>query len=195
MKIIIYMAVSIDGVAALDSKRGIEEYGSKEDHDFFIGASKKCDAVIMGRNTAFCKISGVPNIVLTHAEVSCSRLTRASFDDKDCRVAPGNDMFDDRVYLSGSAEEVYKQIEAMGFEKVALLGGPATNLNFLRAGLVDEIFLTVEPVTIGRGIRFLNEPLVTNWTLADTQVLNARGTIVLHYVASLGRGETARNKD
>lgn len=162
MKIIIYMAVSIDGVAALDSKRGIEEYGSKEDHDFFIGASKKCDAVIMGRNTAFCKISGVPNIVLTHASP--------------------RDLADDRVYLSGSAEEVYKQIEAMGFEKVALLGGPATNLNFLRAGLVDEIFLTVEPVTIGRGIRFLNEPLVTKWTLADTQVLNARGTIVLHYI-------------
>lgn len=173
MKLVLYMAVSIDGIAALDKNRGIEEYGSKEDHDFFIGESKKCGAVIMGKNTALgCKISGVPNIVLTHS--ACG---------------------DGRVCLCGAAEEVYKKVAEMGFEKVALLGGPATNLNFLRAGLVDEIFLTVEPVTIGRGIHFLNEPLVTNWTLADTQVLNKRGTIVLHYVASLGRGETARNND
>ncbi len=181
MKLVLYMAVSIDGIAALDKNRGIEEYGSKEDHDFFIGESKKCDAVIMGRNTAFCKISGVPNIVLTHSA------------PRDLGFA--NDSGDGRVCLCGAAEEVYKKVAEMGFEKVALLGGPATNLNFLRAGLVDEIFLTVEPVTIGRGIHFLNEPLVTNWTLADTQVLNKRGTIVLHYVASLGRGETAQNND
>ena len=70
----------------------------------------------------------------------------------------------------------------MGFERVALLGGPSTNAGFLRAGLVDEIFLTVEPVTIGRGIHFANEPLETRWTLADTKVLNARGTLVLHYI-------------
>ncbi len=182
MKLVLYMAVSIDGIAALDKNRGIEEYGSKEDHDFFIGESKKCDAVIMGKNTALgCKISGVPNIVLTHSA------------PRDLGLA--NDSGDGRVYLCGPAEEVYKKVAEMGFKKVALLGGPATNLNFLRAGLVDEIFLTVEPVTIGRGIHFLNEPLVTNWTLADTQVLNKRGTIVLHYVASLGRGETARNND
>ncbi len=177
MKIILYMAVSIDGVAALDSKRGIEEYGSKEDHEFFIAASKKCDAVIMGRNTAFCKISGVPNIVLTHASPRDLGLAT------DSNSGGGED---GRVYLSGPAEEVYKRIEAMGFEKVALLGGPATNLNFLREGLVDEIFLTVEPVTIGRGIHFLNEPLETNWTLADTKILNERGTLVLHYVKAGG---------
>ena len=184
MKIVLYMAVSIDGVAALDSKRGIEEYGSKEDHDFFIAASKKCDAVIMGRNTAFCKISGVPNIVLTHASPRDLGLANGS-GDCCANVGAGNGgSGDDRVYMSGTAREVYDKIAAMGFEKVALLGGPATNLNFLRAGLVDEIFLTVEPVTIGQGIRFLNEPLETRWTLADTKVLNLRGTIVLHYVAS-----------
>ncbi|MBO7121682.1 MAG: dihydrofolate reductase family protein [Treponema sp.] len=180
MKVLLYMAVSIDGIAALDSERGIQEYGSKEDHKFFINASKKCDAVIMGKNTAFCKIDGVPNIILTHSakdcrvepgndSVSCSRLTRASFDDNN------------RIYLSGAAQEIYDKVQTLGFKKVALLGGPATNLNFLRAGLVDEIFLTVEPVTIGQGIHFLNEALVSKWTLADVKKLNKSGTIVLHY--------------
>ena len=180
MKVLLYMAVSIDGIAALDSKTGIERYGSEEDKKFFIKASKKCDAVIMGKNTAFYKIKGVPNIILTHSakdcrvepgndSVSCSRLTRASFDDNN------------RIYLCGSAQEVYEKAQGMGFKKVALLGGPATNINFLRAGLVDEIFLTVEPVTIGHGIRFLGEPLESRWILAGTKSLNKGGTIVLHY--------------
>ena len=159
MKVLLYMAVSIDGIAALDSKRGIQEYGSKEDHKFFINASKKCDAVIMGKNTAFCKIDGVPNIILTHS-------------------APTDN---NRIYLCGAAQEIYDKVQTLGFKKVALLGGPATNLNFLRAGLVDEIFLTVEPVTIGQGIHFLNEALVSKWTLAGVKKLNKGGTIVLHY--------------
>ena len=185
MKMILYMAVSIDGIAALDGERGIQEYGSKEDHDFFIKASKKCGAVIMGKNTARFKIEGVPNIILTHSA-------------KDCRVKPDNDtgadnpviarrdraiFSDGRVYMSGSAQEVYGKVQAMGFKKVALLGGPMTNAAFLRAGLVDEIFLTVEPVTIGRGIHFLNEPLDSRWTLAGVKKLNKRGTLVLHYKA------------
>lgn len=163
MKVLLYMAVSIDGIAALDSKTGIERYGSEEDKKFFIKASKKCDAVIMGKNTAFYKIKGVPNIILTHS-------------------APASGLAGDgRVCLCGSAQEVYEKAQGMGFKKVALLGGPATNINFLRAGLVDEIFLTVEPVTIGHGIRFLGEPLESRWILAGTKRLNKGGTIVLHY--------------
>lgn len=204
MKVILYMAVSIDGIAALDEKTGIERYGSSEDRDFFLSGAKACDAVIMGKNTAASfKVYGLPNFVLTHdknflqaqkpagadganaqdgrgfgRDGSCSRLTRASFCERVC--------------LSGEPQEICAALEARGIKKAALLGGPSTNLQFLRAGLVDEIFLTVEPVTLGHGIRFLSEPLESRWTLADTKVLNARGAIVLHYVASAGRDDAAQ---
>ena len=172
MTVILYMAVSIDGIAALDSQTGIERYGSIEDHDFFLAGSKACDAVIMGKNTAAsCKVSGVPNFVLTH-DPDAAQASQAQ-DGRGSGV--------ERVYLSGEPQEICAALEARGIKKAALLGGPATNLKFLRAGLVDEIFSTVEPVTIGRGIHFLNEPLESRWTLADSQVLNSRGTIVLHY--------------
>jgi len=166
MKLLLYMAVSLDGIAALDSERGIQDYGSKEDHDFFIQEAKKCDAVIMGRRTAKNKIRGVKNFVLCHDALS--------FKADDDGV--------ERIFLSGSARELYKKIESYGVKKAALLGGPSTNLVFLRAGLVDEIFLTVEPVTIGRGLHFLDESLESRWILADTKVLNKRGAIVLHYL-------------
>ena len=162
MKMILYMALSIDGIAALDSRTGIERYGSREDHDFFIGESKKCDAALMGKNTASFKISGVPNVILTHD----SKLQNSG---------------DGRLYLWGDPKEIYSELERRGFKKVALLGGPFTNAQFLRQGLVDEMFLTVEPVTIGQGLHFLNEALESRWTLADTKILNKKGSLVLHY--------------
>lgn len=188
MTLIMYMAVSIDGIAALDSHAGIERYGSPEDHDFFLAGAKSCQAVIMGKNTAFCKVSGVPNFVLTHDSDLLQAQEAAGAEASQAQDARGtnerpqtNERGFERVYLCGQPQEICANLEARGIHKAALLGGPATNLQFLRAGLVDEIFLTVEPVTIGRGIRFLNEPLESRWTLADSKVLNERGTIVLHY--------------
>ena len=123
----------------------------------------------MGKNTGSFRVFGVPNFVLTHDPAGA-----AASQAQDSRGL-------ERVYLCGQPQEICAKLEARGIHKAALLGGPSTNLQFLRAGLVDEIYLTVEPVTIGRGIRFLNEPLESRWTLADSQVLNERGTIVLHY--------------
>lgn len=181
MKVILYMAVSIDGIAALDEKTGIERYGSSEDRDFFLSGAKACDAVIMGKNTAASfKVYGLPNFVLTHDKNFLQAQKPAGADGAKAQDGRGFE----RVCLSGEPQEICAALEARGIKKAALLGGPSTNLLFLRAGLVDEIFLTVEPVTLGQGIRFLSEPLESRWTLADTKVLNARGAIVLHYVAS-----------
>ena len=177
MTLIMYAAVSIDGIAALDSKTGIERYGSPEDREFFLAGAKSCQAVIMGKNTGSFRVFGVPNFVLTHDPDLLQAHDPAGAEASQAQDSRGVE----RVYLCGQPQEICAKLEARGIHKAALLGGPATNLQFLRAGLVDEIFLTVEPVTIGRGIHFLNEPLESRWILADSQVLNERGTIVLHY--------------
>ena len=166
MTLIMYAAVSIDGIAALDSKTGIERYGSPEDREFFLAGAKSCQAVIMGKNTGSFRVFGVPNFVLTHDPDLLQAHDPAGAAASQAQDARGVE----RVYLCGQPQEICAKLEARGIHKAALLGGPATNLQFLRAGLVDEIYLTVEPVTIGRGIRFLNEPLESRWTLADSQV-------------------------
>lgn len=177
-----YAAVSIDGIAALDGKTGIERYGSPEDREFFLAGAKSCQAVIMGKNTGSFRVFGVPNFVLTHDPDLLQAHDPAGAAASQAQASQAQDARGvERVYLCGQPQEICAKLEARGIHKAALLGGPSTNLQFLRAGLVDEIYLTVEPVTIGRGIRFLNEPLESFWTLAGTKVLNERGTIVLHY--------------
>jgi dihydrofolate reductase len=51
---------------------------------------------------------------------------------------------------------------------------------FLAAGLVDEVYLTIEPVLFGQGIPFTREPLRVPLKLLDTTNLNA-STVLLHY--------------
>ncbi len=182
MKVILYMAVSIDGIAALDEKTGIERYGSSEDRDFFLAGAKACDAVIMGKNTAaLFKVYGLPNFVLAHDKNFSQAQKPAGADGTNAQDGHGSGRHCERVCLSGEPREICAALEARGIKTAALLGGPSTSARFLKAGLVDEIFLTVEPVTIGRGLRFLDEPLESRWILAGTKKLNKGGTLVLHY--------------
>lgn len=176
-----YMVMSFDGVVALDSARGISGFSSPEDKKFFLKGAKKCSAVIMGKNTAAHYVKGPVNFVLSHSAEAADGASLKEQKSKD-----GDSLLPRRVYISGSAREVYNAIESQGHKKAALLGGPSTNIQFLKEGLVDEIFLTVEPVTIGEGIHFLEGAMQSRWILCKTKRLNKRGTLVLHYKKSSG---------
>lgn len=163
MKLILYMVMSMDGVVALDETTDIGAYSSKEDHDFFFRGASFCDAAIMGRFSYNPKIKCGTKYLLSH-------------------ILKQSDVANDTVVLFGNADEIYRKIEAEGHQRVALLGGSRTNHQFLSSGYVDEIFLTVEPVIIGHGIRFAENPISNHWKLQQTIRLNSNGTVVLHYV-------------
>lgn len=163
MKLILYMVMSIDGVVALDEITDISDYSSKEDHDFFLRGVSSCDAAIMGRFSYNSEIKCGTKYLLPH-------------------TLKQSDVTDETVILLGNADEIYRKIKADGHQRIALLGGPRTNHQFLSKGSVDEIFLTVEPVIIGQGIRLADNPISNQWALQQTIRLNSNGTVVLHYV-------------
>ena len=168
MKLTLYMAMSIDGIVALSADEDISAYSSREDREFFLSRLKTHDAVITGRVSARHAVS-LPRFVLT-------RTPRAyAADTRGANPAP-------TTYLCGTPAEICAAVSGAGYANVALLGGPAANHGFLRDSLVDELFLTVEPVMLGRG-RSLNvqEELRVRWTLRETLRLNDAGTLVLHY--------------
>ena len=86
------------------------------------------------------------------------------------------------TYLGGDVKEICETVRKQGYENVALLGGPSTNFAFLRENLVDEIFLTIEPVMLGKGIPLsVGGELCARWKLLETRRLNEKGTLLLHY--------------
>ncbi|HEY4527877.1 MAG TPA: dihydrofolate reductase family protein, partial [Candidatus Paceibacterota bacterium] len=68
------------------------------------------------------------------------------------------------------------------YKTVAVLGGGAVYRFMLESGLLDEIFITVEPLIFGRGKEmFVGGTRTTRVSLLSVKRLNRAGTLLLHY--------------
>jgi dihydrofolate reductase len=61
------------------------------------------------------------------------------------------------VSFATSAQEALAKIEARGFTKALVDGGAQCNAAFLKAGLVDEVILDIEPIMFGSGIPLFSQ--------------------------------------
>ena len=175
MKLILFMVMSMDGVVAFDEATDISKYSSQEDHNFFITGAAACDAAIMGRYSYNRKIKCKSKYLLSHM-MTC--------DEVD----------EDTIILSGNTDDIYNRIVNDGHEKVALLGGPGTNTQFLARDYVDEIYLTIEPIILGGGVRFVIGDFISKWRLTHSVRLNEKGTTVLRYVNETRSDKERQNR-
>jgi dihydrofolate reductase len=73
-------------------------------------------------------------------------------------------------------------LEARGYTEAVLTGGAQINALFLKSGLVDEVWLTVEPLIFGAGIDlFRGIEFDERATLIHVERLNEGGTVHLRY--------------
>lgn len=85
------------------------------------------------------------------------------------------------MFTDASSKEILSVLEQKGFESVVIAGGGHINSLFLAANLVDELYITVEPVVLGRGIPLFGpEDMEKKLKLLDITKLNDH-TIRLHY--------------
>jgi dihydrofolate reductase len=71
-------------------------------------------------------------------------------------------------------------LRARDFKRCAVLGGSHVHSLFFEAGLVDEVWLTVEPVLFGGGTPLLARRAEVGLVLQATEKLGAN-TLLLHY--------------
>ena len=159
----IYFVMSMDGIVALDHDRDIREYSSAEDRAFFINSLNNYDAVIVSSRTYVNDApASIKRIILTHH-----------------RKEDGNPQ---NIYMSGDIRKICDDIYSVGIRRAALAAGPTTCLSFIKEGLIDHLYLSIEPVTLGEGIHlFADEPYKCGWKLTDIKRLNSRGTIMACY--------------
>ena len=75
-----------------------------------------------------------------------------------------------------------QRLSRKGYKKILLLGGSHINTLFLRANLVDELHLTVEPKIFGKGTLLIQEkPFNISLKLITIKKLNVQGTLLLQY--------------
>ncbi len=77
-------------------------------------------------------------------------------------------------------QEISTLLSGRGFRQAAVLGGSQIHSLFLEAGLVDEIWLTVEPFLFGKGTPLLAKRTDVRLELASSQPLS-QSTFLLKY--------------
>ncbi|MGI8588017.1 MAG: dihydrofolate reductase family protein [Chloroflexia bacterium] len=136
MRIILIAAVTLDGKMARHAAH-LSDWTSPQDKRIFREETRRAGVVILGNNTYKTLASPLPgrlHIVLTR-------------DPPSQPAMPGVVEFTDAPPAA-----IVADLERRGYMAAALTGGAQVNSLFLAADLVDEIWLTVEPLIFGRGI-------------------------------------------
>jgi dihydrofolate reductase len=157
MKLILMMAMTVDGIIAKNKNQNAD-WTSKADKKIFIAETKKAGAIIMGDTTfeAMGKkaLPGRLNLILS--------LTPEKYQSQ---IKPG-----ELEFMKAKPEEVVEYLKKKNYQTAILGGGARTNAYFLKADLVDEIWITVEPKIFGLGMNFTEgEDLNLNLELIEAK--------------------------
>lgn len=140
--VILIAATSVDGRITRGAMEG-NAFTSPEDRIWFQKTLAGMDAVLMGRKTyeaiapalqARKDQTETPRIIFTHSPEQFAGDT-----------GPG------LQFTAESPETCIERLSTTGYTRLALVGGAALHTAFLGAGLVDELWLTIEPYLFGQG--------------------------------------------
>lgn len=168
MKTILYMAMTVNGkIAGADDDTS---WTSKEDWDGFRAMCKKTGNAVIGRRTyevvkkEGTQLGDILTIVLTRNPTLLSKKSlHTIFTDKHPR-------------------DVIAMLEKKDYKEALICGGGILNSAFLKEGLIDELYIDIEPLILGRGIPlFADGDFEARLKLLEVKTLTNHQTIQLHY--------------
>jgi len=163
MNVFIITAISADGFIARDSHHPAV-WTSKEDKKRFVEITKRAGVVIMGLNT-----------FRTLPKPLKDRLNIVYSLNKDIGVTADNLEVTDL-----DPKDLIKDLEKRGFKEIAICGGSQMYTTFMKTGLVNSLYLTIEPILFGKGMNIFNESVGHVLELISSQT-TPTGTILLEY--------------
>lgn len=172
MQIVLIAAQSADGFIARHETPG-SGFASPADQSHFREALKAFDACVMGSVTYVVDRQAI----LSRLTPGRLRLVLTRDPAKFAGdVSPGR-----LEFTSESPKAMVDRLRTLGHKRCALLGGAQVHSLFLDAGLVDELWLTVEPLLFGSGVPLLHTPTNFRMRLASHARLDGSDTLLLKY--------------
>lgn len=165
MKVILIFVSSLDGKITQGNDPDVTKWSSKEDKELFNEIKNKQNLIVMGRRTyeaANPQLKpGTLRVVLTHK--------------------PQKGVAGMLEYTDETPRQLVNRLKKK-YNQMLLVGGSDIATQFFKANLIDELWLTIEPVIFGKGIPMvLEEELNVSLTLLDVRRLNPLGTLHVKY--------------
>jgi len=167
MKVVLYMSITPNGVIARENDE--TDFVSETEWNHFYKIIKSIGNIVLGRRTYqimedngdLDDLEGINIVTLTHR--------------KDFRTKRQN------TKIANSCQSALDILIKQGFKKALIAGGSKLNASFLKEGLIDEIYLDVEPKLLDKGIKlFADADFEADLELIDTKKLS-KNEIQLHY--------------
>lgn len=180
MQVFIIAAMTVDGFIAKDPNVSSTTWTSKEDAVWFANKTKEAGVVVMG-NKSYQTIPDKhrplkDRINIVYSRGQNDKLSKFSREN----LAEKNQL----LYTDLPAKELVEEVQEAGFKQLAICGGASIYRMFLEAGLVDKLYLTIEPVLFGGGVKLFEEKGsfkdVQNLKLANVHKLSPQ-TMVMEY--------------
>jgi dihydrofolate reductase len=166
MQVFILAAQTADGYVARNPSQTSREWTGYQDKRLFTWLTKQAKVAVIGHNTYKTFDQPFPRrrtIVYT--------------------MKPHEQAAKDGVeFTNEPPAQLLKRLESEGEPGVAICGGAAIYDLFMRAGLVHDFYLTIQPHFFGEGLKLFTNPMQKSLELLETQVSTADQTVILHYV-------------
>jgi len=162
MKVILIAAITADGFIGRDAQHFADWTGGA-DKKLFVRLTKQAGIMVMGART-FATIGralpGRRTIVYTNH--------------------PETITVDGVETTSEAPQALVARLKNEGAHGLAICGGAAIYTQFMAAGVVDELYLTIAPLLFGTGVPLLTQEIEQSLFLLDVQQLD-NNTVLLHY--------------
>lgn len=178
MQITLIAAVTADGFIGQTKTSSSFDWTSAADKQFYVAQLKAADAIVMGRTTF--------NTFSRHPKNS-SWYIYTSKPAEFVNVKP------EVMHAEGTNEspaELIARLRALGKQNILIAGGSSIYQQFMAAGVVDRVLLTVEPVLFGSGVRLFDQAFepMKQLQLTKVQQLSSE-TVVLEYLVPSQQGQ------
>ena len=167
MKVILYMAVTANSYIAKENDDA--SFVSAVEWKSFRKRIKRVGNIIVGRKTY--------EIMLRNNELN-------GLNEIKVVVVTGDKSFtvsDNSHTAAISPKKALEILHQQGFQEALVAGGGGLNTSFMEEGLVDELYLDIEPIILGKGLPLFRE---AEWEvklkLLNIKKLSAQ-EVQLHY--------------
>ncbi|MFT3870030.1 MAG: dihydrofolate reductase family protein [Nibricoccus sp.] len=171
MRLTLIAAQSLDGFITRHDMPG-SAFASEADRTWFREALRDFDCCVMGGETYRTAREMIrASLMPERLRVVVTRSPDAFVRD----ATPGK-----LEFVASQPAALVATLHARGFQRCAILGGSQIHSLFLEAALIDEFWLTVEPLLFGGGIPLLARRTSTQLKLLARENLSP-DTLLLKY--------------
>jgi len=170
MNVTLAYASSLNGKITAGDDSQVHSWSSPEDWQHFVTLRDSCDVIILDRKTF--------EVVRPPAQPGKLRIVFTSTPERFSADWVAGQL----EFVDIPPAELIEQLKAQGHQKVLLAGGATLSSAFLSAQLIDDMYVSIEPLLFGPGRPMFEESIPSmKLKLQSIEQLNEQGTLLVHY--------------